>query len=114
MKNARLESKGGRSEQRKITRKMPKGRPFAKGQSGNPGGRPKGVAAMVAALTHDGSEMLEFLVGVMRDKKAAERDRLKAVELLMDRRWGKPQQQVEVSGLEGGPIVIEEQLGDGS
>lgn len=34
------------------------------------------------------------------------KDRLKAVEMLMDRGWGKPPQAVEVGGKDGGPIAV--------
>lgn len=76
-----------------------RGRPFAKGQSGNPGGRPRGsgIAGLVRERTADGVEPVEVLLKIMRDKKAAKRDRIKAAEVLLDRGWGKPQQQVEVT-----------------
>jgi len=66
------------------------GRPFPKGVSGNPGGRPRGLVSRIRAETRDGEELLEFMVSVFRDEHAARRDRIEAAKWL-GRPWGKPQ-----------------------
>ena len=67
--------------------------PWTKGTSGTPSGRPRGaagVARFAAELTRDGHEVLEFLVGVMRDSTAGMRERTQAALAVLDRVAGKP------------------------
>lgn len=69
---------------------------FQKGQSGNPGGRPKEDAEVKALARAAGPEAIEKLVELMRcDEK---RTSLAAAQALLDRGFGKPSQAVELSG----------------
>ena len=43
------------------------GRPFPKGVSGNHGGRPRGIVSKIREATDDGQEMIDLLLGTMRD-----------------------------------------------
>jgi hypothetical protein len=72
------------------------GRPFPKGVSGNPGGRPRGLVRRIRAETRDGDELLEFMVSVFRDESAARRDRIAAAAWLGERTWGKPPRRGEL------------------
>ena len=65
--------------------------PWKPGQSGNPGGRPKGLASYIRENTFDGRELADFLMSVMRGHEVFSKvtDRLKACEMLMDRAFGK-------------------------
>ncbi len=74
---------------------------FGKGNRVNPGGRPKGVkglAAMIQELTDDGLELVKLCRSVIKDAKAARKDKLHACEILFERGWGKPLATIELSG----------------
>lgn len=75
---------------------------FKKGQSGNPGGRPK-LPEEVKKILEDAS-----LKGVKRLVKLIDSDderiALAAIETVQNRIWGKPAQAVEHSGTDGGPM----------
>ena len=70
------------------------GRPFKKGQSGNPGGRPKVVAEIRQLARERGPEAIAALVKVMTKGKS-EAARVAAATALLDRGWGKPRQSHE-------------------
>lgn len=79
------------------------GRPFSKGRSGNPGGRPKvpdDVREAARALTHDA---LATLAQVMRDKRSPASARVSAANSLLDRAWGRPESSADLrlAGLAG-------------
>jgi hypothetical protein len=68
--------------------KMPKGRPFAKGQSGNPGGKAKTPEALRLRLRGLVPEALDQLEGILR--AGEDKDRLAAAKLVLERThtWG--------------------------
>jgi hypothetical protein len=70
------------------------GRPFVKGQSGNPGGRPKNVLAIRRLALDMCPEALEKLAKLMREAKS-ERAQAAAAGAILDRGCGKPTQPIE-------------------
>jgi Family of unknown function (DUF5681) len=80
------------------------GKPFKKGQSGNPGGRPKVVAEVrELARAHTG-EAIETLVSIMTNTKSAPAARVSAANSLLDRGYGKPPQHI--TGEDGPSYVV--------
>lgn len=69
---------------------------FKKGQSGNPGGRPKGEAQIKELARAHTKEAVAALVKALKAK--SERTRVAAAEALLDRAWGKPAQEIQHSG----------------
>jgi hypothetical protein len=63
---------------------------FPKGVSGNPGGRPKGLARATRELVgEDGMALVKLWWDVAQDPMRRDSDRLEASRLLADRGWGK-------------------------
>jgi uncharacterized protein DUF5681 len=79
------------------------GKPFKKGQSGNPGGRPKVVAEVKELARAHTGEAIETLVSIMSNPKAAPAARVSAANALLERGYGKPPHHI--SG-EGGPSYV--------
>jgi len=66
------------------------GKPFQKGQSGNPGGRPKVVAEVKELAREHTAEAIQTLVSIMNNPKSAPAARVSAANALLDRGYGKP------------------------
>ena len=90
--------------------------PWQPGQSGNPSGRPKGtrdLAGYVLETTDGGKELVDALVSIARgtmpnvatqegtrprkDQQVRPADQLKAIEMLLDRGFGKSPQQLDIA-----------------
>ena len=66
------------------------GNGFKPGQSGNPGGRPKGIARTVRETCGGSPERLaQVLLEIAENPKGRDRDRIAACSELLDRGWGK-------------------------
>ena len=87
--------------------------PEAPGQSGNPSGRPRDLAAYVLETTDGGKELVDALVSIARgvmpkvlaqkcsrlrkDQRMRPAGQLKAIEMLLDCGFGGSPQQLDVA-----------------
>ena len=90
--------------------------PWQPGQSGNPSGRPKGtrdLAGYVLEATDGGKELVDALVSIARgvmpnvatqegsrprkDQQVRPADQLKAIEMLLERGFGRSPQQLDIA-----------------
>src|SRR5436309_8237921 len=71
-----------------------KGKPFRKGISGNPGGRPKVLGDVQELAREKSPEAIDTLSNIMRDDKAPPAARVAAANALLDRGYGKPTQPI--------------------
>jgi|SRR5271165_1995094 len=76
------------------------GRPFAKGVSGNPGGRPKELREIVELARSYAPEAIETLALIMANPEAPPAARV-AANAILDRGFGKPTQPVEAEASGG-------------
>lgn len=81
-----------------------RGKPFKKGQSGNPKGRPP-AGESLAELVRAGEKGRVLQAIDVLWAKAARGD-IHAFAFLADRGWGKVPFPVEQSGPEGGPMKV--------
>lgn len=77
------------------------------GPSANPHGRPKRGMSLAERVRHraDPDELVDFLIGVVRNEKAKLEARLEAARQLFDRGWGKPLASHEISVAVPGPAA---------
>ncbi len=71
------------------------------GQSGNPGGRPRGFAVMRDLARQKTEKAIETLESVMNGENTPPNARVAAAVALLDRGWGRPPSMLEVSAIEG-------------
>jgi hypothetical protein len=75
-------------------------KPFKKGQSGNPKGRPKLPnlkEAMAKVLAEEKDGMVALDAVLLKLRQMAMKGNPKAIEMLLDRGYGKPNQKTESS-----------------
>ena len=90
--------------------------PWQPGQSGNPSGKPRGtrdLAGYVLEATGAGKELVDALVSIVRgvvpsvaaqegsrprkDQQVRPADQLKAIEMLLDRGFGRSPEQLDIA-----------------
>ncbi len=88
-------------------KKMPRGRPFKKGQSGNPGGRPAAIAEVRDLAREQTEKSVKALVTIRDSKKAPPAARVAAANSLLDRGWGRPAQTISGDPENPHKLVVE-------
>lgn len=86
------------TENSKRTAK-PRGKPFAKGVTGNPGGRPKRSGQeldLIAACKEKTPQALSVIVGIMEHGET-EKNRLAAAQSIIERGYGKATQVIDAT-----------------
>jgi hypothetical protein len=83
---------------------------WKKGQSGNPGGRPKAANDVKELARTHSTEAIKRLAHWMRSKDP--RASVAAAQALLDRAYGKPPQQVQLDGTLRNCDVSAEPLSD--
>lgn len=81
----------------KAAKAKPRGKAFAKGQSGNPGGRPARTSEeldLIQACRDKTPDALAVLVRIM-ERGEKERDQLTAANMIIERGYGKPVQPTD-------------------
>ena len=80
---------------------IPNSKPFKKGESGNPNGRPKKLPELDKLLADvlgeekDGITAAEAILKALRAK--ATKGDIRAAEVLLDRGWGKAKQSMDIT-----------------
>ena len=80
--------------------------PFVKGQSGNPGGRPKALRAVEAVAREHSELAIKTLAEIAGSSDAPPAARVAASSAILDRGWGRPKQVNEHSGPDGEPVPV--------
>ena len=72
--------------------------PFVKGQSGNPGGKPKELKHVQLQARLISPLALRELKAILNDPEANKQAKISAAEVVLNRAWGRPMASIEHSG----------------
>lgn len=78
-----------------VQKRKPRGKPFPKGRSGNPGGRHKGTAE-VRKLARDYTNLAITTLASICRKADRDTARVAAASALLDRGYGKPSTEIDI------------------
>ena len=70
---------------------------FQKGKSGNPGGRTKKDLEVEAHARLYAKRAIDVAKEIMEDEEAFKGDRLRAAQFIVERAYGKPREQLNVT-----------------
>lgn len=102
MKKVKTKKRAKPAELSGAERQMPKGKPFAPGESGNPGGVSKEKREFLAALRgEDSGEVYLAMMDLVRQRNPTAV--LRAWEYVV----GKPKELIEVTGKDGAALAVQ-------
>jgi hypothetical protein len=78
---------------------------FVKGQSGNPGGRPKSLREVDILAREHTVDAIKTLASICNDEEQPGAARIAASNSLLDRGWGKPTDRVQNLDENGEPVA---------
>jgi hypothetical protein len=91
----------------KTEKKKSNGKPFEKGKSGNPSGRPKIPQEFKELAKTKSLDALNKIIEIMENPDSDKKDVLRASEMIIDRAWGKATQQIDADVKSEMSITIE-------
>ena len=94
-----MEKKENHRTGEKVVTRDKNGR-FTKGSRANPGGRPKTDEEFKEALKKLVPRSIEVLHEILMSEEASNKDKLRAVEVIFDRVYGKPYQAVHLDDID--------------
>jgi len=78
---------------------------FVKGQSGNPGGKPKELRSVVSQARRLTPLALRELRAILNDPEEGKQAKISAASVILDRAWGRPSQAF--TGADGSGDVVD-------
>jgi hypothetical protein len=86
--------------------------PFKPGKSGNPDGRPKLPPELKDTLRGLSPRAVEILTEIMENPESQPAARIRAAEIILNRAYGMPLQEIDATIKKARPIVFDSALED--
>ncbi len=86
-----------------------RGKPFQKGVSGNPGGRPKVLGDVQELAREQSPHAINTLAEIMNNEKTPPAGRVAAANALLDRGYGKPTQPISKTLAKVDPSTVSDE-----
>ena len=89
-----------------------RGKPFEPGNNANPGGRPKLPPELKDALRSISPKAVEILTEIMENPESQPATRIRAAEIILNRAYGMPLQEIDATVKQARPIVFDSAVED--
>jgi len=94
-----------RTGEKPVTNRDARGR-FVAGNRANPGGRPKADKEIKEALKALVPQSIEVLKQIIANEDARDQDRIRAIEVVFDRVYGKPSQEMKLDEITADKTLV--------